>query len=194
MQPVTVKVTEVVVPNDARDLPRGPRRRSGGVRGARRDAHRGRVPPRRGDPRSRRRPGDAVQNALVAAWRELPRLRELYWFDAWFHRILVNECRIHVRRASRSREVFAGDATATSWDRMDDLTQASTLDRIEVLDLLEGAFRSLDPDDRAMVVMHHLEDRPLAEIAVAMHMPVGTVKWRLHEARQALQRALEAVG
>jgi RNA polymerase sigma-70 factor (ECF subfamily) len=77
---------------------------------------------------------------------------------------------------------------------MDDLAQTTTLDRIEVLDLLESAFEGLDPDDRAMVVMHHLEDRPLAEIAEAMHMPVGTVKWRLHEARQALQRALEAVG
>ena len=45
-----------------------------------------------------------------------------------------------------------------------------------------------------MVVMHHLEDRPLAEIAASLHMPVGTVKWRLHEARQALQQALEAHG
>ena len=82
----------------------------------------------------------------------------------------------------------------SSWDQLDDLAQAMTLDRIEVLDLLEGAFQALDPDDRAMVVMHHLQDRPLAEIAEAMHMPVGTVKWRLHEARQTLQRALEAVG
>jgi RNA polymerase sigma-70 factor, ECF subfamily len=194
MQPVTVKVTEVVAPNDARDL-RAARdgdpaafeaivatRIAGAFRLAAailgRDAD----------------PADAVQNALVAAWRELPRLRELDRFDAWFHRILVNECRMQVRRMSRSREVNAGDAVNATWDQLDDLAQATTLDRIEVLDLLEGAFQTLDPDDRAMVVMHHLEDRPLAEIAEAMHMPVGTVKWRLHEARQALQRALEAVG
>ena len=194
MQPVTVKVTEVVAPNDARDL-RAARegdpaafeaivatRIAGAFRLAAailgRDAD----------------PADAVQNALVAAWRELPRLRELDRFDAWFHRILVNECRMQVRRTSRSREVNAGDAVNASWDQLDDLAQATTLNRIEVLDLLEGAFETLDPDDRAMVVMHHLEDRPLAEIAEAMHMPVGTVKWRLHEARQALQRALEAVG
>jgi len=194
MQPVTVKVTEVVAPNDARDL-RAARagdpaafeaivatRITGAFRLAAAILGRGADP------------ADAVQNALVAAWRELPRLRELDRFDAWFHRILVNECRMQVRRTSRSREVNAGDAVNSSWDQLDDLAQATTLDRIEVLDMLEGAFQALDPDDRAMVVMHHLQDRPLAEIAEAMHMPVGTVKWRLHEARQALQRALEAVG
>ena len=63
-----------------------------------------------------------------------------------------------------------------------------------MLDLLEGAFERLEPDDRAMVVLHHLEGRPLAEIAALLHMPVGTVKWRLHQARGVLQHALEAVG
>ena len=194
MQPVTVKVTEIVAPNDARDLRAA---RAGDpaafeaivatrIAGAYRLA--AAILGRDADP------ADAVQNALVAAWRELPRLRELDRFDAWFHRILVNECRMQVRRTSRSREVNAGDAVNAAWDQLDDLAQATTLDRIEVLDLLEGAFQTLDPDDRAMVVMHHLEGRPLAAIADALHMPVGTVKWRLHEARQALQRALEAVG
>ena len=45
-----------------------------------------------------------------------------------------------------------------------------------------------------MVVLHHLEGRPLAEIAGIVHVPVGTVKWRLHEARKTLrERALEAI-
>ena len=48
---------------------------------------------------------DATQNALLAAWRELPHLRDLERFDAWFHRILVNECRMQVRQQSRRREV-----------------------------------------------------------------------------------------
>jgi RNA polymerase sigma-70 factor, ECF subfamily len=135
---------------------------------------------------------DATQNAFLAAWRELPRLRELDHFDAWLHRILVNECRMQVRRRARVREIPMNPesrpgAGYPAYSR-------PTLDRIELLDLLEGAFEQLDADDRAMVVMHHLEDRPLAEIAAALHMPVGTVKWRLHNARQVLQRALETVG
>ena len=41
-------------------------------------------------------------------------------------------------------------------------------------------------------MLHHLEDRPLDEIAAIVHMPVVTVKWRLHEARKVLHAALEA--
>ncbi len=135
---------------------------------------------------------DATQNAIVAAWRELPRLREVTGFETWFHRILANECRMQVRRQGSARELPFDDGSGSDAHRA--ALAATTLDRGEVMDLLEGAFEQLDPEDRAMVVMHHLEDRPLAEIAACMHVPVGTVKWRLHEARQALQRALEGPG
>ncbi len=134
---------------------------------------------------------DATQNALVAAWRELPRLREVARFEAWFHRILVNECRMQVRRRERRREVPFLDEAAS--DALTAVIASPTLDRVEVMDLLERAFEQLDPEDRAMVALHYLEDRPLAEIASSLHMPVGTVKWRLHEARQAMQRALETL-
>ena len=133
---------------------------------------------------------DATQNALVAAWRELPRLRDCATFDAWFHRILVNECRMQVRRRTRLLEV---PLEAGVRDGRYDGGETSTLTKVEIMDQLEAAFEQLDPEDRAMVVLHHLEERPLAEIAASLHMPVGTVKWRLHEARQALQRALEVV-
>ena len=83
---------------------------------------------------------DATQNALLAAWRELPNLRDLERFDAWFHRILVNECRMQVRHQSRQRTVEIaenGPDAETSNPRGVD---ASTLQLVEVLDLLERAF------------------------------------------------------
>ena len=43
---------------------------------------------------------DATRNAFVAAWRELPRLRDLDQFDAWLDRILLNECRMRLRAAT----------------------------------------------------------------------------------------------
>jgi RNA polymerase sigma-70 factor (ECF subfamily) len=136
---------------------------------------------------------DATQNALLAAWRELPRLRDVDAFDAWFHRILVNECRMQVRHQSRLREVELADAAPAMTGSRAARAATSSFELVEVLDLLEGAFERLEPDDRAMVVLHHLEGRPLAEIASLLHMPVGTVKWRLHQARGVLQHALEAV-
>jgi RNA polymerase sigma-70 factor (ECF subfamily) len=192
MQPAAVQVTEVVALNDAKRVRDA---RAGDVRAFEAIA-RAALP---GAYRlasailgSEADAADATQNALVAAWRELPRLREATSFEPWFHRILVNECRMQVRRRGRAREVPLGDDGNP--DARGAALAAPTLDRVEVMDLLEGAFEELDPDDRAMVVMHHLEDRPLGEIAACMHMPVGTVKWRLHEARQTLQRALEGLG
>jgi RNA polymerase sigma-70 factor (ECF subfamily) len=100
---------------------------------------------------------------------------------------------MRVRQQKQRREVELvddahGDRSARSHGGLD----TSSFDLVEVLDLLEGAFESLDPDDRTLIVLHHLEDRPLSEIAAIVHMPVGTVKWRLHEARKVLQGALEA--
>jgi len=136
---------------------------------------------------------DATQNAFLAAWRQLPQLRDIDRFDAWFHRILVNECRMRVRQQIQRREVeLVADIHGDRSRRTDGGLDTSSFDIVEVLDLLEGAFESLDADDRTLIVMHHLEDRPLAEIAAMVHMPVGTVKWRLHEARKVLQGALEA--
>jgi RNA polymerase sigma-70 factor (ECF subfamily) len=135
---------------------------------------------------------DASQNAFVAAWRELPNLREVDRFEAWFHRILVNECRMQLRRRSRAREVpldvVEGPASRPAQPPLPPLA-----DRVEAIDLIERAFDQLEPDDRTIVVLHHLEGRPLAEIAEIVHVPVGTVKWRLHEARKTLQGALEAI-
>ncbi len=192
MQPVTVQVSDVIRPDDAGLI----RRARDGDAEAFDAIAAGRIPEAyrlaAAILGSQAAAADATQNALLAAWRELPKLRELERFDAWFHRILVNECRMQVRHQSRLREVELAESgpDAAAWHPVS--KDGSTLELVEVLDLLDGAFERLDPDDRAMVVLHHLEGRPLTEIAALLHMPVGTVKWRLHQARGVLQHALEA--
>src|SRR5262245_32025157 len=134
---------------------------------------------------------DATQNALLAAWRELPRLIDASRFDAWFQRILVNECRMRMRRDRSRRERPLEDDDEEGLGSLVQARTSAFIDRVELLDRLETAFELLEPDDRAMVVLHHLEGRPLGEIAALLLLPVGTVKWRLHEAREVLRRALE---
>ena len=134
---------------------------------------------------------DATQNAFVAAWRELPRLREVERFEAWFHRILVNECRMRLRQRTRAAEVPLEQAESAG--RFRAAQPPSAIERLEAIDLLERAFEQLDAADRTMVVLHHLDGWPLADIAAILHLPVGTVKWRLHEARRTLQTSLEAI-
>ena len=133
---------------------------------------------------------DAVQEAFVAAWRELPRLRDPGSFDAWLDRIVVNACRMALRhrRVVRLREIDVGDPAATPSPEED--TGPAPDDTVADVDLVRRAMERLDGAKRAVLVLHHVEDRPLGEIAAVLGIPVGTVKWRLHAARAALEQAL----
>jgi RNA polymerase sigma-70 factor (ECF subfamily) len=131
---------------------------------------------------------DIVQDALVRAWRELPNLRDAGRFDAWLARIVVNTARDRHRGRRRAavREIPS--------DHLDPDTEparGSTGDDVAATDLIRRAFARLDVDQRSLLVLHHVDDRPVIEIARILRIPEGTAKWRLHRARQALQRAME---
>lgn len=132
--------------------------------------------------------GDAAQDAFVSAWRELPRLRDPDSFDAWLRRILVNACRARLRGRRRVREI----SLDVSHDRHEPGPTLS--DQVGDTDLLSHAFERLDPDKRSILVLHYLDHEPVATIASALGVPIGTAKWRLSEARAALARALAAEG
>jgi RNA polymerase sigma-70 factor, ECF subfamily len=126
---------------------------------------------------------DATQDACVAAWIKLPRLRDVGRFDAWLGRVLLNRCRDLLRARLRSREI---DLTGIDLiDLQPDLESGAT-------DHVMAAFDRLSLANRNILIQHHLHDRPLAEIAGGLGIPVGTAKSRLHAARRALERALEA--
>ena len=132
---------------------------------------------------------DATQEAFVAAWRELPRLRDVKAFDGWFRRILVNACRAQQRSRRRVREISL-DAAAFDKPAAD----FPLADRIGETDALARAFRRLDTDKRTILVLHYLDHQPVAVLARALAVPIGTAKWRLSDARAALERALIAEG
>jgi RNA polymerase sigma-70 factor (ECF subfamily) len=131
---------------------------------------------------------DATQDAYVSAWRDLPNLRNPEQFDAWFRQILVNACRALMRRRLRVREISLEGTV----DRP--VPEAAISDQVGDADALARAFDRLDADKRAVLVLHYLEHEPLAAIAAALGVPIGTVKWRMSEARAALSRALAAEG
>ena len=128
---------------------------------------------------------DAVQQALITAWRELPSLRDPERFDAWLYRILVRACAAEARRSGRWRpgvRDISPDAPADS----------TALGRVAERDELERGFRRLTPDQRAVIVLRYWRDLRQEEIAETLGIPVGTVKSRLHHATTALRAALEA--
>jgi RNA polymerase sigma-70 factor (ECF subfamily) len=128
---------------------------------------------------------DALQNALVTSWRQLPHLRDAERFEAWIHRILVNACYAESRRGRRwavNVRVLPAHGL-TSPDGSADLA-----DRDE----LERAFRRVPIEQRSVFVLHHYLGLPLVEIAETLGIPAGTARSRLHYATRALRSAIEA--
>jgi RNA polymerase sigma-70 factor (ECF subfamily) len=129
---------------------------------------------------------DATQEALVAAWRDLSALRDPDRFGAWLTRVLVRACRREARAARRRWIIEVGDAFVPERRATDDLP--AILDRDE----LDRAFARLAVEQRAIVVLHHLEGYSLPAIADLLAIPVGTVKSRLHRSLQIMRAGLDA--
>lgn len=131
---------------------------------------------------------DATQEAFIAAWRGLPSLRKPERFDAWFGRIVVNACRMSIRR--RPRTVVLSLESIT--DGQPDLADDPWLSRLVDSDALNRAIDGLPVQQRAILALYYLEDRPVSAVAMTLRIPTGTAKWRLSRARMALRRAMAA--
>ena len=128
---------------------------------------------------------DAVQDALIRAWRDLPGLRDPDRFDAWLRRLTVNAC-LDLARSRRRRPI---EVEISPIDAPSQPDPAGTLADRELVDL---ALRRLDPGHRAVVALHYLLGMPLPEVAASLGIPLGTAKSRLHHAIAAMRRSTTA--
>jgi RNA polymerase sigma factor (sigma-70 family) len=128
---------------------------------------------------------DAVQEALIRAWRDLPGLRDPERFDAWLHRLLIHACLDLVRR--RKRRVIEVELTPLDLPAARDLA-GELADR----QLLDEALGRLDPGHRAVVALHYLLGMPLPQVAATLGIPTGTAKSRLHYALAAMRTHVTA--
>ena len=129
---------------------------------------------------------DALQNALVLAWRRLPKLRDPDRFEAWVHRILIHACYDESQR-TRSWRTSVTVLPIEGPGGPDELS--SIVDRDE----LERAFLRVPVEQRAVFVLHHYLGLPLVEVADVLGIPAGTARSRLHYALAGLRTALTAV-
>jgi RNA polymerase sigma-70 factor (ECF subfamily) len=139
---------------------------------------------------------DATQDAFLAAWRQLPRLRDAAAFDGWLNRIVANAALMARRHRLRLREVSVSPVDPGEMPQEPepppDFRARTAYDDVVDSDAIGRGFDRLRPQDRMILVLHHVEERPVAEIARSLGIPVGTVKSRLHAARAALEKAMEA--
>ena len=122
---------------------------------------------------------DAAQETFLAAWRQLPRLRDPERFEAWLQRVAVNAARQTLRARGRRRvREIPSSFVATQPDPVADATGA----RADAA-ILDAALARLPVEQRSILVLHHFEARSVAELATILDVPLGTAKSRLFRAR-----------
>ncbi len=142
--------------------------------------------------------GDAAQDAFVRAWRAIGSFRADAAFGTWMHRIAVNVCLD--ARARRGRAPL----TYSALERPDDQGQSRPFDppdeadtpdkalmRRERRQAVLKALAALPEHHRAVVVLFDIQGHSYEEAALALELPMGTLKSRLNRARAALKKALE---
>lgn len=126
---------------------------------------------------------DAVQEAFIRAWRDLRGLRDPERFDAWLHRLTVHACLDIARRRKRRVHEVELSPLATPFE-------ADASGRIADRELLDDALRRLDPEWRAVVVLHYFLGMPLPDVAAELRIPLGTAKSRLHRSLGVMRTTL----
>jgi RNA polymerase sigma-70 factor (ECF subfamily) len=130
---------------------------------------------------------DAAQMTFVAVWRQLPSLRDLDRFDAWLQRAAVNSCRMVLRARGRRR---IREIPMAEMEPVDQRALHVAVTERPDAEILRTAIGRLSLDQRAILALHHLDGRPLVEVAEILRIPVGTAKSRLFKARTELEKAI----
>ena len=125
---------------------------------------------------------DAVQEGWLEIVRGLGRLQDERAFPAWAYRIVSRRCARQIGSAARPRRL----AAAMEPETREEAAAGASADH----DRLRAAISALPQDQRAAIALYHFEELSVAEVAVALDVPAGTVKTRLMHARRKLRAAL----
>jgi RNA polymerase sigma-70 factor, ECF subfamily len=131
---------------------------------------------------------DAVQEAYIRAWRDLPGLRDPERFDAWLHRLTVNACLDAMRRRKRRPIEVELSPTMSPFAASAGDEAGHIADR----DQLERGFRRLGADHRVVLVLHYYLGLSASAVAETLDIPMGTAQSRLHRALAELRAAITA--
>ena len=129
---------------------------------------------------------EAAQDGWIEIVRGLGRLRDEQAFPAWAFQIVSRRCARQIGRLQRGcRLAAAAAAEPVTVAEPPAATDPGGAAR------LQAALAGLPPAQRAAIGLFYLEDMSVAETAVALNVPAGTVKTRLMHARRTLRSALE---
>jgi len=142
---------------------------------------------------------DAVQDAFISAFRTIDRFEGHSRLATWLHRILINACLMKLRSRSRQHEVSI-DPLLPTFDKSGHHAQSirgwrhrpeEELLREETRALVRRSIDMLPEDYRTVLLLRDIEQLSTEETAELLQANPGTIKTRLHRARQALRSLLD---
>ena len=133
---------------------------------------------------------DAVQDALLSAYRAAGSFRGDAAVTTWLHRITVNACLDLVRRRASRPSVALDDEL----DHGEEPAGPDLLGERETAAEILAALRQIGPEQAAAVVLVDIEGFPVAQVAEMLDVPVGTVKSRCARGRARLAALLGHLG
>ena len=142
---------------------------------------------------------DAVQETFLRVYTHLPRYDGRFKFTTWLYRIATNVCidRLRKRRPESSLDWEFEDGEEQPHalrERLADagLTPEQELLRAEVCGEVQRALADLPPTYRTALVLRYIQELSLQEIGDVLHVPVTTVKTRIHRGREYMKQMLAA--
>jgi len=132
---------------------------------------------------------EVSQEVFLSAYRAIGQFRGDANFSTWLYRIALNHATTR-RRSNNSRQHRTAPIEDMELIRDSQPGPAETLEKKEMQERVQLALNKLAPEDAAVILLRDLQDVPYDEVARLLEIPVGTVKSRLHRARQALKSLL----
>jgi RNA polymerase sigma-70 factor (ECF subfamily) len=136
---------------------------------------------------------DVIQDTLAAVISGIPRFHGTSKLSTWVASVAVRTALNHARRARRTHRHVSFESSPAALQAPAEASSEPSIafERMARAKRLETAIDRLPSDQRAAVVLRHIEGLPLRDVATALRVPVGTVKSRLHHARRSLWRMVE---
>ncbi|HEX6790711.1 MAG TPA: sigma-70 family RNA polymerase sigma factor [Candidatus Krumholzibacteria bacterium] len=146
--------------------------------------------------RNRDEATDLAQESFIKVFASLDRYNPAYAFSSWLFKITSNLCIDHLRKRRVSTlamddPVEGETGEFTRQYESPDPTPDETFSRNEKMQKLDAGIAALPEHYRIMLVLRHQEDMSYEEIAESLEIPLGTVKARIHRAREMLRSILE---
>lgn len=117
---------------------------------------------------------DAVQEALIRAWKHRGKLKNTEYFETWLIRILINTSKTLTKKRKNDVDI-----------------ESVQMGREMECNNIRKEIGKLDLKYRIPMTLHYIEGYSVEETGKMLNLPVTTIKWRLYTARKMLKEALE---